>query len=350
MEDVLFKPVKSHSEIEEIQSMYNVEEVMLEDLKINDNLQVLLRNETVRNTDDFLHGFYGILNIPYPFTRKIPTDLLVTNVDRLSQEFNIPVKIVSRDGVLINVVSNINRKGQPVFFQQINSSLLLDNFSNDSFELKNSYAGDYGLVMDVIHKDLGQLELETEEGDIVDIGYRLRNPFTMFGNKLDMSIYLNQLVCKNGMIIGRDFGGVHLNLTKDLGDEETFLQRFRANIDMNISRKFTLDKILEIYNGMVRTNIKNRWLKPIMNNVRKIDDELFTRVFHCSWDDEKEILQDSFENNETDDSDYNYFETIFNITKEAQKESVSNRLFLEEYNNSIINLYKKQLLVTTNLN
>lgn len=351
METTLFQPIKDIQEIERIQNLYETEELNLHDINVNSNMEITIgESEKMQGTEDFYQSFYNLLGIPYPFTRKIPNDLLLTNIERLEQEFNRPVKIVRRGDVLVNVVNNMNKKGQPLFFQEINSSLMMDNFMSDSFEMKNSYAGDYGLVLDVVHKDLGEGKLKYEVGDTINIGYRLRNPFTMFENKLSMSLYVNQLSCENGMVMGKDFGGVSLSLNKNIGDEETFLQRFRTNIDMNISKQYSLNKIIETYQGMINTPIKNRWLKPIMSNVRKVDDDLFTRVFKCNWDDEKELLQDSFVNNETDDSDYKYFDTLFNITKEAQSETVSNRLFLEEYNSKIINLYKKQLLVTTNLN
>jgi hypothetical protein len=350
MEEVLFKPIKNINEIEKVQNMYSSDELMLQDINVDEHMNVTINeSERMKATEDFFHSFYDVLGIPYPFTRKIPNDLLLTNIERLEQEYNMPVKIIRRGDILINIVKNVNRKGQPLFFQQINSSLLMDNFSSDTFELKNSYVGDYGLVIDVLHKNLGEIKT-SKVGDTMGIGYRIKNPFTMFEDKMFMSLYLNQLSCENGMVMSKEFGGVSLNLTKDLGDEETFLQRFRTNIDMNINKTFSLEKITEVYLGMSKTLIKNRWLKPIMSNVRKIDDDLFTKVFSCNWDDEKELLQDSFINNETDDSDYNYFDVVYNITKEAQKESVMDRLFLEEYNSKIINLYKKQLLVTTNLN
>lgn len=350
MEDVQFKREMNLQEVEKIQDEYIIEDKMITQIDVDENFDIKVNDETHKATSDFFQAFYGILGIPYPFTRKIPPDLVITNVDRLKELSNIPVKIVRRDDTLVNIVPNINRKGNPVFFKNVNTSLLLDSFSSDSFDLKNCYVGDEGAVIDVVHKDLGQIILDKKNvGDIIEVGYRIRNPFTMFDNKLSMSIYLNQLVCLNGMVLGKEFSSSVVNLNKDIGDEQVFIERFRNNIDSNVGRRYSLENLIDLYSKLNITEIKNRWLKPIMNTVKKIGDgDMFSKVFGFDWEEESDFYKKSFEEDENGDSEWKYFDTIYKITKHAQKESTRDRLFLEEYNNKIVNLYNKQILVTSN--
>lgn len=348
MEELFFKPITNIKEVEEIQSRYSYDDCMLEDIIMDEGWDIKIKDDNFKGTDDFYINLFKLLNIPYPFTRKIPGDLVVTNVDRLNDEFNTPVTVVRRENTLVNVVKATNNKGKQAFFQKINTGLLLDYFSSENFEMKNCYVGDEGAVIDIIHKDLGQLKLKDREvGDIIDIGYRLTNPFTMFDNSLKMSLYLNQLVCSNGMVVGRDFGGAKLSLNKNLGDEQVFIERFRTNIDHSITKRFTLDELTDLYNRMVQTPIKYRWLKPIISTVKKFGDDFLARVMKIDWEQEGESYKDNFENEENEDSDFNYFQTIFDLTQQAQNESVVNRLFLEGYNDKIINLFQKQLKITS---
>lgn len=346
MRDLYFTPETDINKIKAIQDSYEYEDdIMLNSITIEDDLSVRVADDNYGGTNDFYKNFYGLLNIPYPFTGKIPIDLLQTNVDRLKNEFNTPIKLVKRDDTLINIIKDTNRNGDKLFFQTLNTDMLLDNFSSDNFSLKNCFIGDDGAVVDIVHKDLGVFEMDSKEGDIVEIGYRLKNPFTLHSNKLSMSIYLNQLVCSNGMTMSKEFGSVSLNLNKNIGDEQTFLDRFRTNIDSQINRNYSLDDIAKIYTEMNKTLIKYRWLKPIINTVKNIDSVLLSSVFKLDWEEDAEYMKDCFDNRENEDSDYKYFDTIFSITEKAQKLPIRDRLFLEDFNQKIIKLFTKQQAV-----
>ena len=346
MEKELFKFEKDLQEISKIQQKYEYGETGLAEIHMNEEMEISMNGEIYKGTELFYKNFYHLLNIPYPFAQSIPSDLIVHNTERLNDEFNRPVRFVHRDGTLINIQHSIQRNGDRLHFQTVDTSNLLEYFNTDNFDIKNVYVGDYGSVIDVIHKDLG--DFSVNELGKIEVGYRLKNPFTFTNNRLGMSLYLFELVCSNGMVLGKEYANVTLSLNKKLGDELSYVERFKNNIDMSISKGYSLKGISEIYSEMSKTNIKYRWLKPIFGKIRNYDRELFHNVFSVNWDEEKEYYKEKFEKYEDEDSEFKYFDTIFGITKEAQKESgYLDKLYLEEYNSNIINLFNKQKIKST---
>ena len=203
MEKDIFKSEKDLQKIQQIQQQYEYGETSLSEIHMNKEGILRLNGDEYQGTELFFRNFYHLLNIPYPFAKSIPSDLIVHNTEVLNDEFNKPVRFVHRDGTLINIQQSVKRNGNPLHFQPIDTSNLLEYFNTDNFDIKNSYIGDYGAVIDITHKDLG--DFSVNENGKIEIGYRLKNPFTFTDNRLNMSLFLWQQVCTNGMVMGRQY-------------------------------------------------------------------------------------------------------------------------------------------------
>jgi hypothetical protein len=346
METTFFKEEKDLQKIQEIQNSYDYFSSQLSNITIDEEKNIIIEDEKYKGTELFFESFFKYLRIPYNFANMIPTDLVIENVDRLNDEFNNEMRICKRDNVLVNIEPRINR-GQEVYRENLDTSNLMEYFSGESFVIKNSYVGDYGAVIDVVHKDLGDFEID-EQGKI-QIGYRIKNPFTFTGTAVSTNLLLHQLICSNGMTLSKRYCGVSMNLNKNYGDQETFIERFKNNLDQKIARGYSIEKISDMYRMMAQTDIKYRWLKPIFSAVRNYDPQLFEKVFNISWEEDGKNYITLFEDNENDDSGYKYFDTIFSLTRNCQKLSHKDRLYFEDYNSNIVKLFEKQVKLTTNV-
>ncbi len=338
----IFNKEFSSSVLDQQFDLYHYEDTELAKFDINDvNGNVIHGNESYEYTPSFINSFCNILTIPYNFGRKIPIDLFKFNVNRLKNEtkINTNVKFVYRDNTLVNIM----KTGSNPFFKCIKPSEILTHFGSDKFEIKECAIGDSGFHVDLIHKDLSNFEV-TKPGDIVNIGYRFINPFTMFGVNFSAGLYLNQLVCSNGMVANRLLGKrPMISLKNNLGGDEIYMETMEKELRLSVAGGFSLEKTGEIIKGMLNTSINYRHLMPIMNKAATYQPNYINDVFKIDWTKEKVTYEKLHKDNEKDDSAFKYFDIMFNMTQLAQKLDLRAKLQIEDYADTIIGLYQHQI-------
>lgn len=324
-------------------SLYNFRDSELKDFKVENDGKISVKGEgNYEFTPSFLDSFCKLLTIPYSFGKKIPIDLLQFNVDRLKGEskINSNVKFVFRNNILVNVLKTDSNP----FFKSLKPSEIISHFNPEKFDITECVMGDYGLTMDVTHKDLSNFEV-TKPGDIVSIGYRFSNPFTMFGTTFTAGLYLRQLVCSNGMVANKSIGfkKPSINLRNNLGGDEMYMEAMDKSLRESISKDFSLEKLSTIIKGMLETKIDYRHLQPMLNKVSTYQPEYMTAVFNIDWTKEKQMYEDLYKSREKDLSTFKYFDVMFKMTQECQKLDLRSKLQIEEYSDTIINSYKHQI-------
>lgn len=326
-------------------SMYNYGDAELSNFKVEDSGEISIKGErNFKYTSSFVDSFCNLLTIPHSFGRKIPIDLLQFNVDRLKNEtkINANVKYVFREDTLVNIL----KVGKNSFFKALKpSEVILPFLDKDKYKIENCLIGDPGLVVDVTHKDLGDLEA-TKVGDIISMGYRFSNPFTMFGTNFTAGLYLKQLVCSNGMIANKlmkSYSKPSINLRNNLGDDHMYMEAMEKSLRQSIAKSFDLGSMGSTIKGMLTTEIDYRHLNSILNKCAAYEPSFINNVFKIDWAETKKVFEDNYRNKENDSSNYKYFDVMFNMTQECQKLDLKSKLQIEEYSDTIISLYNHQI-------
>lgn len=340
-----FKPVIfdkiEKNELYNVQNNYDSFQCELKDIVLDDKLNVGVNNNNYYFTDFSFSTFCKVHKIPSPFVNLIPMDLFLHNIDRLKKELNDIVYISYRknDNAIVNIV-----KMKKSHFQVISSDNMLEYFGSDRYDMFELKAGDFGCIADIIHADLGKVEVR--KGDIINFGYRLENPFTRISNALIMSLYANQVVCSNGMVLPKDLLHTSVNLTKILGEESDYLDLFRNKIDNEIGVKYYAETFENILKGMLEMKIKYRWLKSIIPMLNKYN--LIKSVLKIDWDEDKKIYMEKFRNDEMGDSDYTFFEVLYGATEQAKSlTKIYEKNMLESESSKIFQLFKNQKSITS---
>lgn len=338
-EKELFKVVTK--DLDKIQSKYSYFNTSLKELTVDNEIKLNIGSDIYKFTSSSFKRFCKVLGIPSPFVKHIPIDLFQTNVDRLKEEYDIPIKVCHRNGVFVNLLP-MKKKSH---FQNISSDMLVEYFNSDLYEIAEMRIGDFGTSIDVLFKDLG--EFEVKKGEVVSFGYRLDNPFTMLDVKLNMNIFMRQLVCTNGMVIDKSFGSGSVNLQKVFEKEEDYLDAFKNNIDMSIGTDFNASTISKMFVDMTNTYVKYRFLKTIFGKLKNVSDDFLKNVtkVDLSVEEEKIFYSNKFREDEAEDSDFQFFDLIYNITDKAKSLDVYDKMNMEAYASKIISLYNKQLLL-----
>jgi hypothetical protein len=337
------------SKIDEFQKQYEYEDTELSALNFkenNDVIEITKGEDKYDATESFYQSLCKLLQIPYPFSRKIPQDLFLTNVDRLKEEFNTRIKLIKREDVLVNVVNISKPDGKLLHFQDLNTSEILEYFNTDNFKMSKGYIGDNGSYYDFIHKDLSRFEIKKD--DFIEVGYRIKNPFTFMDTKLTGSMYLNQLVCTNGMVAPKQFLNASINLNKVLGEREIYVEKFKNEIDRYIGKNYTIEKVSDLFLKLADTKIKYRWLKPIYSSIKSMDTDIHSDIFGISegeqGNDDKKWFDLKFKENENEDYTMTYFDVIYALTDKVKKANPWLRINAENYTPRIIDTYNDQCL------
>jgi len=184
-----------------------------------------------------LESFCNILSIPNVFARKIPLDLLRENLSRLSEEFEKPIRVITRksDNAIINVTKET--------FRPVNTTELLQKIpdpfiQNRTGNLHPAVLSTYGTR--VFYGYDVPTEVEPEVGDIVRFGRELSNSEVGKGD-LKASLFALRLMCTNGATIPMSFGVVRRQLNPNVDPEtamEGFLDSFnKLNANMELFQK-----------------------------------------------------------------------------------------------------------------
>jgi len=174
------------------------------------NGELRVGSESHRITRVGLEQLCKQLGIPNPFARKIPIDLLSTNICELGIDRDKPIKFVIResDGAVVGVV-----KHKYVFvpsldlIQRIDGNILNGNSNRD---ISISTGG-----IRITYEVPADISVEPEVGDIIRFGKEVINSEIGY-RKLQARLLIFRLVCSNGAIAPQCFGQVVEN---PLGDE-----------------------------------------------------------------------------------------------------------------------------------
>lgn len=352
MEKELFVRENDLDKINEIQKQYEYSDSNISDFdfELDDKYEVKIINgdKEYKGTQQFYVSLFKLMNIPFPFSQKIPSDLLLTNLKRLKSEFDTKCKIVNRGNTLVNAVNMLKNDGKDIHFENLNTSELLEYFNSDNYKIENCYIGDKGAVVDILHNDLGEFDLEqTEVGEIVKVGYRIQNPFTFLANRTRTSLFVEQLSCKNGMVMPSNFLNSSISLNKQLSDSALYIEKLKNDIDHAIGKRYNLDEISDLFKKLSKTKIKYRWLKPVFSKIRSLNDDIFSAIFGIADEgqernDDIEWFKTKFREKENENYELTYFDIIFKLTEMCQKLDYGTRLLSEDYVSSIINTYIEQ--------
>lgn len=336
MQNELIKKENDIDKLNSFQNKYSFIDSSLSEISITEDGVFTVGSEQYKYTGPFLNSLSKLLKIPFQYAKQIPVDLLSKNVNRLKGLHNQPIKMCHRNGVMVNTISTKKQS----HFQNVLTGDVLEYFNNDSFKINKSIIGDNGAWVDFIHKDLGVVE--RAKGDIIEIGYRIRNPFTMFGNRLEVLLFANQLVCTNGMTMPRNLFNVGVNLNQVYGEGNEYIERLRNSIDKSISKGYSLNNLADLFLGMSRTNINNQNLKKIFGSWRRTPELNFEYVFGFNWEEKGKDFMESIKEKDYELSDYCYFDTMYKMTEECQKYDLTTQIKVENYTGNLITMYEKQ--------
>lgn len=351
-----YQPVQNLDEAQKIQDIYTYFDANLVDFKLvglpettddenEDAWKILVGGAEHDFTAQFLQSFSALLGIPYAFATHIPVDLLKTNVERLEPIRDCKVKVAVRDNILVNVYAyGKNKKtGSQLTFVPLSTSQLMEYFSDEKYKLRTCIVGDFGAVFDVLCADLGEVNLPVIK-DQVKIGYRIVNPFTMTNDKLQMCLIAEQQ--GNNVLIGLPLkmGSVSQKLTKEF-EEDKFFDDFKNKIDKYIAKRYSLEKIETVLKALEDCKIKYRFLGTFFNKMRSTDEGMFEQVTGIlDWKAEKEIWLEKFEEEEAEDSIYDYHQVMCKMLTYALDElEVTLRMNLEAWMALPMKLNQKQL-------
>lgn len=342
-------------EVSKIQSLYNREECFLSDIEVSDEGKIVINGTHFTPTEQFVKSLSSLLRIPYPFVCQIPIDLLQKNITTLKTLGDRPSTVVFRnlDGVKIpvNVFAKSNPEAVLKEIHEVNSDGLIEQFRSEGKYLqRRAVMGDYGLCFDVMNEDLGKIHLNNfKVGDYAALGYRISNPFTLKSTSLVMRLIANQYSCSNGSVFPVELGYASLNLSNALGDDNSYFDAFNRSIDESIGKHFILKDLGEIFNKMMETPIKYRFLNPIINKF-KFQPDLFRHVFTINAaepinndSDELKFYAKEAKENENGDSIYNYFDIMYKSTEYRKDLEIHTIEENEAYTSSLISSYLKQI-------
>ena len=338
-------------DIEEFQKQYDYKDMVLDQFSVSDNYKLEAPDISLEVTGTGMEAFCNLLKIPYRFGKTIPVDLLQKNVDRLKQPK--PIRIVTRENKLINVV---DLEKQP-HFRVLNTGQLLEYFRGDKFDVKKAVVGDRGAFIDIIHKDLNHIKM-AEVGDIVSFGYRIENPFTLFGTSLRSSLFAEELRCTNGMIMPKDIFSIRLSLRKDYGDEQDYFDRFKNGLDQKIGNSFSLNKLEELFADMSKTKVKNISAGKMFSTLDRLGGETFASQLLAvnipeGLDDKEQYelmreVKKDFTNKPLVERNVTFFNVMYGLTEKAQTFGLQERLAAEQYSSVLFDLCEKQKTFSLN--
>jgi len=210
------------------------------------NGELRIGSESRRITRVGLEQLCKHLGIPNPFARKIPIDLLSTNICELGVDRDKPIRFVIResDGAVVGVV-----KHKYVFvpsldlIQRIGDNILNGKSNRDISISTGGIRITYSMPADV--------SVEPEVGDIIRFGKEVINSEIGY-RKLQAKLLIFRLVCSNGAIAPVCFGQVVEHQIGDDDSSNTILNRFIKHYNKFGSR---FDMFKDAFHAMRTHNV-----------------------------------------------------------------------------------------------
>lgn|SRR5690606_38048015 len=214
-----------------ISKSFNFEQVRVQSnqIEIKDN-KIHIQNVPFKVSRMGISNLCDALKIPDPFAVRIPTDLFITNVNRLAQEqaSNLIDLYFTADEILID--SNYRTSYEPipnhVMLETISEQSNSFDFSNSRFMFEN-----HKLKIELAGEGL---EIE-KKGDINKLGCMIShyptNKSMTLGNYMIWTV-----ACTNGMLLGNEFGREKL-INKTTREIKNLVKNFIGKLI-----KFPIDK------------------------------------------------------------------------------------------------------------
>ena len=258
-------------------SSYDYRTVLPNTIRLKDNGLIS------SNIGDFPIEFQGadsliskVFKMPTEWSKRIPFDLLQSNIERLSNEVSDGVIFALHQGTIINAI-----KGN---YKPIPTNELISCFHNET--IKNIEWSHAEVELQTINENKG-LRIEPKKGDITHSGINFRSSETGFSDPI-ANTFLYTLVCGNGMILGRKYGQAKIRIkNRESLNIPSLRDSFQSRINnmlkdsSELSRKFS--KMTEVNLTFNRTNSLIKSISKITNsgmamNVFGIDDEGKTTI------------------------------------------------------------------------
>lgn len=213
--------------------------VKSKEISIKENGDLLIQNIKFQPTRGGIENICSTLKIPDPFAEYIPTDLFITNVNRLlnkdpEQIFNV---FFDKKEQLIDMNNRIN-------FTQIPTLNILERLKFEQMRVMfDNHFTKIELVPDI------KKDIKDKVGDLHAAGYTILHYPT--SKSITQALYsIWTLVCTNGAILPRELFREKLNLKNVLNVEE-ILSRFTQKIDENTldqsKIKISIDRLKEAH-------------------------------------------------------------------------------------------------------
>lgn len=239
------------------------QKVSLADIQVSlDSSANLIVGSDIRKMSQWsLQSLCRFLQIPDPFARKIPIDLLQKNITRLLREKKDEgVNLLVGKG---NEVVNIVKATYKPFPNKLFLTELDKLFKNKNMEWESMRIGPRGFDLNVIDPSIKPLEPKV--GDITKIGFRILNSDT--GDRDAMArLYLFRLACLNGATMTSDWGIVRRDSNKKISLNKDF-EYFIQNVQ---NLKVNFDSLVTVYNKMPETSLTDFQVESVWKAVNRI--------------------------------------------------------------------------------
>jgi hypothetical protein len=172
-----------------------------------------------------LEGFRNMVTkihrIPDPFAKRIPLDLLQHNIKELGKGIDTPIEFVfQNDGLIINAVKDELK---------VIPSLPLIRLIDDH-QIKHIAYSDYGIEIQTINPQWGEVDIEPKEGEVSGVGVNLINSETGFTDPQAESLVWT-LICSNGAILPKRFGQVKIRIKRKDVNVESISRSFQYKLE-----------------------------------------------------------------------------------------------------------------------
>ena len=214
-----------------------------EKIKLNDDGQLSYNGSKSRmSLEGFRRMVTKIYKIPDPFAKRIPLDALQYNITRLGKELQWPLCLIfNEDGLIVNAVEDELKsvKSLPLLSSLEGHNIRSISYSDERLDIQTT-------------NPLWKQDIEPRVGDITGCGVNFVNSETGFATPRAETL-LWTLVCSNGAILSKRFGGFKINLRgKDI-DPESISRTFQYKLEKMIKQADSIPEKLCSLNGKKMT-------------------------------------------------------------------------------------------------
>jgi hypothetical protein len=203
-----------------------------------------------------LRSLLAYLGIPENFAKRIPTDLLLDNIDRLKNK-NTSMVAFLRDGIVINI------RKEPYCHIKNTDVLQLFEKYQQLWDFESLRISDRGIELSFLNEQLGKLEPQL--GDITKIGFRIINSETGYRG-LKASFLLFRLICENGAVLADKWGDVRWSYDNRMRDE-TSLSLFEQRIS---TLSLTIEPLRQQYSKLLSRCLPDEQFVSLWRSLERI--------------------------------------------------------------------------------